>query len=284
MENLRFALPEKWNDGEGFGCASRGLAGTGGDTIVFPQALNGTVVSGQYTDVLEQIGKLQNLDEIQVAIVLFGNAGGENAFLQQLRKCVHCPMVGGGAAIDFAGGRSALLTGGCPVAVFLIADERFRFETQTLCIHEQVLETCTLTLADPRTICTINGVDAVTYLAEKRKQFDLPDTDFEHITLTDLHGINAHLSKPGERIKSGRDLQETMQLRYVPHGQVYDRIRGFYDDPDAIVFGCAGLGGILDRPLDTPSMGLFLFGEVCTVGDHAEFGNLMLSKLRVFKK
>ena len=58
----------------------------------------------------------------------------------------------------------------------------------------------------------------------------------------------------------------------------------FYDDPDAVVFGCAGLGGILERPLDTPSLGLLLFGEVCTVGDHADFGNLMLSKLRVLPK
>ena len=49
-------------------------------------------------------------------------------------------------------------------------------------------------------------------------------------------------------------------------------------------FGCAGLGGILDRPLDTPSLGLLLFGEVCTVDDHAEFGNLMLSKLRIIEK
>ena len=61
-------------------------------------------------------------------------------------------------------------------------------------------------------------------------------------------------------------------------------MHAFYDDPDAIVFGCAGLSGLLDKPLDTDSLGLFLFGEVCTVDGVAEFGNLMLSKLIIRKK
>jgi len=70
----------------------------------------------------------------------------------------------------------------------------------------------------------------------------------------------------------------------VPHEKVYEVMRDFYDDENAIVFGCAGLSGLLDKPLDTKSLGLFLFGEVCTVDGVAEFGNLMLSKLIVQRK
>lgn len=102
--------------------------------------------------------------------------------------------------------------------------------------------------------------------------------------MSDENNVNAHLSKPEDRIKSGRDLCETMILRYVDHARVYETIRGFYDDPEAIVFGCAGLSGILDKPLDTTSLGLFLFGEVCMADDRAEFGNLMLSKLRILPR
>ena len=284
MEKLRFTLPGNWADEAGFGCASLGLPGVNSNTTVFSQPLKGIVLTGGYEDVLHQVETTEKLNSIQVAVVLFGNAGGENDFLRQLRQLLRCPMVGGGAAIDSTTGRAALLTGGSAVAVFLITDDRYRFETQTQCIHADKLEDCVLTLADPRTILTINGVDGATYLAEKKRILGLPETDFEHVTLTDMHGINAHLSKPGDQIKSGRDLQEKMQLRYVPHEKVYDRIRAFYDDPDAIVFGCAGLGGILDGPLDTPSLGLLLFGEVCTAGDHVEFGNLMLSKLRILRK
>lgn len=283
MQKLRFTLPGSWTDGEGFGCASMGLAGAVENAVVWPRMINGTVLTGQYPDVLRQVEQLDNKENVQAAIVLFGNAGGENVFLRQLREILCCPMVGGGAAMDMAAGKSALLTGGSPVAVFLIQDARYRFETETLCIHEY-LEDCVLTLADARTILTINGEDGAVYLAKKKAEFNLPETDFEHLTLTDLYGINAHLSKPGAQIKSGRDLQEKMQLRYIAHEKVYDRICAFYDDPEAIVFGCAGLGGILDRPLDTPSLGLLLFGEVCTVGDHADFGNLMLSKLRILPR
>jgi len=131
---------------------------------------------------------------------------------------------------------------------------------------------------------TIDGVDAVEFYNAKRKEFGLADTDFEHLTLSDLRGVNAHLSQPGDKLKSGRDLQETMLLRYVDHAKVYDTMRAFYDDPDAVVFGCAGLSGILDKPLDTKSLGLFLFGEVCMVEGYAEFGNLMLSKLRMIPR
>ena len=65
---------------------------------------------------------------------------------------------------------------------------------------------------------------------------------------------------------------------------VLPRMQAFYDDPDALIFGCAGLKGILPAELHSPGLGLFLFGEVCTVNDQAEFGNLMLSKLRITKR
>lgn len=284
MQELKFTTTGTWTDGAYFGCASLGLAGTDADTAVFKHPVEGTVLTGTYEAVLQQVEKLENLEQVQAAIVLFGNAGGENEFLRQLRQTLHCPIVGGGAAIDGATGKTALLTGGSPVALLLICDDRYTFEAQSLCVHEQLLEDCTLTLADPRTLLTVNGVDAAAYLSEKKAALGLPDSDFEHLTLTDLYGVNAHLSKPAEQIKSGRDLCQHMQLRYIAHEKVYDTIRAFYDDPDAIVFGCAGLSGILDRPLATPSLGLFLFGEVCTVGDHAEFGNLMLSKLCILPR
>lgn len=58
---------------------------------------------------------------------------------------------------------------------------------------------------------------------------------------------------------------------------------GAWDQADG--FGCAGLGGLLKKPLDTKSLGLFLFGEVCTVAEgNAQFGNLMLSKLTIRAK
>lgn len=286
MEILTFTTTGGWNYPDGFGCASLGLAGICDNSqcaaVSYPNPLKAVKLTGTYEEILNAVSGINT--QIHAAIVLFGNAGGENAFLQHLREHICCPMVGGGAAIDNATGRTALITGNGEAAVLLITDDRYTYKTYTQCIHDEILEECVLTTEDPRTILTINGLDAATYLAQKRKQLGLSDSDFEHLTLSDMSGINAHLSNQGGKIKSGRDVHTKMLLRYVSHEKIYDTMRNFYMDRDAIVFGCAGLSRLLDRPLDTDSLGLFLFGEVCTVDDHVEFGNLMLSKLQIREK
>ena len=286
MTKLNFTTTGCWEPGEGFGCASLGLAGicenSQNKAVSYAEALEGVVITGTYADVLAKVA--ENAQSVYAAIVLFGNAGGENGFLADLQKILSCPMVGGGAAIDGATGKKALLTGGDQAAVLLITDARYTYEAVTQNIHEDILEECTLTMADKRTLLTINGVDAATFLANKRQTLGLADSDFEHMTLSDKLGVNAHLSCVDGVIKSGRDLQETMLLRYVSHEKVYAAMEQFYDDKDAVVFGCAGLSGLLDKPLTTDSLGLFLFGEVCTVDGKSEFGNLMLSKLRIQRK
>lgn len=283
---LAFTTTGAWDMADGFGCASLGLAGVCSNdekiVLAYPEELAGKVFCGTYEQILADVQAFT--DKVQAAIVVFGNAGGENKFLQKLQQIVRCPMVGGGAAIDGATGRSGLIPGGKEAAVFLITDDRFTYRAVTQCIHDNILGQVHLTTADSRTILTINGVDAAQFLAHKRMELGLAETDFEHLTISDMRNVNAHLSCVDGVIKSGRDVQETMILRAVSHDQVYDRMRAFYDDQDAIVFGCAGLSGLLDKPLDTGSLGLFLFGEVCTVDGAAEFGNLMLSKLVIAPK
>jgi len=285
MKQLSFTTTGCWSLSGGFGCASLGLAGICGNdqnhVATDSRMFDAIELTGTYEQILCEAESAAAAQNIQAAIVVFGNVGGENQFLAQLQKFLSCPIVGGGAAIDGATGCKGLITGGGEAAVLLITDDRYTYEAKTLCIHDQILESCTLTLEDPRTILLINGEDAVAFYERKRQELELPESDFEHLTLSDLRNVNAHLSLVDGKLRSGRDLKETMLLRSVDHTQVYDTIRGFYDDPDAIVFGCAGLSGILDKPLDTKSLGLFLFGEVCMSEGYAEFGNLMLSKLLI---
>ncbi len=286
MTQLSFTTTSGFDLLEGFGCASLGLPGVCDNNekrvVTDPRKLEGIALTGTYDEIL--VGVKNERGIARVAILLFGNAGGENAFLKELQKTLTCPIVGGGAAIDFATKTKGLIPGRGEAALLLITDDRYAYETETLCIHDQILETCRLVLEDARTIRTINGVDAVAFYNQKRRELGLSDRDFEHLTLSDLQNVNAHLSIPADKLVSGRDLQETMLLRYVDHDKVYETMRNFYDDRDAVVFGCAGLSGILDKPLDTESLGLFLFGEVCMADGYAEFGNLMLSKLRIVAK
>ncbi len=288
MYKLSFTTTGCWDQAEGFGCASLGLPGfcDNAENRVrnYKTELEGIALTGSYEAMLEAARLEAQAHPICAAIVVFGNAGGENTFLAELQKIISCPMVGGGAAMDGASGHSGLIPGGGPGAVLLITDDRFTYEAKTQCIHTELLGECTVEAEDPRTIRTINGVDAAQFLGQKKRELGLRENDFEHLTLSDLRNVNAHLSCVDGVIKSGRDVQDKMLLRYVPHEQVYEAIRSFYDDPDAIVFGCAGLSGLLDQPLNTPSLGLFLFGEVCTVDGVAEFGNLMLSKLVIQPK
>ena len=288
MTKLCFTTTGAWDLADGFGCASLGLAGVCGNeenrVVTREYPAESTVLTGGYDALLEGVADLLKNEKVYAAIVLFGNAGGENAFMEKLCKLLDCPIVGGGAAIDGATGRTALLTGGNPGALLLFTDERFTYTAETLCIHDDVLQICDVVTADPRTVLTIDGVDAGAFLAEKRKELGLKDTDFEHLTLSDLDDVNAHLSCPEGKIKSGRDVNAKMKLRYVAHEKVYKTMEAFYADADAIVFGCAGLSGLLDKPLTTKSLGLFLFGEVCAVNGKAEFGNLMLSKLKITAK
>lgn len=284
MEKLCFATPAAYDAAAGFGCATLSpiMNGAACECAAYPQALDMECLTGTYETLLTAAQEVAaRRGQPFVTVVVFSNAGGENAFMQRVQTVLHCPMVGGGAAFDAQHG-PALIPGGSQAALALIYDTRYTYRVQTKCIHEMIVDTCRLELADARTIRTINGADAAQYLREQKQALGLAETDFEHLTLTDALGVNAHLSLDGGTVKSGRDLVPEMTLRYVAPDAAFDAIRVFYDDPDAIVFGCAGLGGLLDRPLNTPSLGLFLFGEVCTVGDTAEFGNLMLSKLQIY--
>ena len=267
-----------------FGCASFGFAGNddpNAETVVsLPTELNGDLICGSYADCLTQIPN----KDYQAAIVLLGNAGGENAFIHALQQKLSVPIVGGGAAIHPVTGEAGLITGRGEAAVFLICDDRYCFEACCENIHHDVLGEHSISFTDPRQLDTIDGIDAATWLAAKKAELGLNENDFEHLTFSDLNGINAHLSMVDGKIRSGRDLTEKMLLRYVSAADVYDRMQAFYDDENAVVFGCAGLKGILPKPVDGKSVGLFLFGEVCTKNGVSEFGNLMLSKLRILTK
>ena len=267
-----------------FGAATFGLVGAederAASRIGLPYDLEGEMVCGSYDECLEVIDRLPK-KPWQVGIVLFGNAGGENEFLRKLQDRLPIPFVGGGAAICPETGKSALLTGGGQVAIFLVYDERYTFEVLCENIHYEVLGEHEIGFSDPRRIDSIDGKEPVAWLCEEKEKLGLSPTDFEHLTFSDLKGNNAHLSLVDGTIRSGRDLRTRMLLRYVPKEEVLPRMQSFYDDKDAVVFGCAGLRGILPEKMRARGVGLFLFGEVSYADGQSEFANLMLSKLRI---
>ncbi|MCF0145776.1 MAG: hypothetical protein HUJ73_04230, partial [Eubacterium sp.] len=264
---------------EDFGCASFGLAGSEDPLCPcrksFDRDLEGTMLCGSYENILSSVPE----GRWQAAVVLLGNAGGENVFVRSLSEKAGCPVTGGAAAIDPVDGRKGLIPGRGEAAVFLISDPRYKIEVFSQNIHSEILGTYSVTFEDPRFADQIDGQDALSWLTAQKERLGIPASDFEHLTLCDPSGINAHLSAPDGKLFSGRDLAPEMILRYVPDAD--EAMAAFYDDPDAVIFGCAGLKSLLTRPMPDTGLGLFMFGEVCTVDGVSDFGNLMLSKLRV---
>ena len=282
MKKIVFYEP-KYEPGEDmFGAATLGFAGKSTDkedeAYEFPISLQGIQLNGSYREILSRIpGK-----EYKLAIVLFGNAGGENLFLQELSRKLNCPIIGGGAAMD--GERGGLIAGAGQASVLLIDDENYDVQIEMKNIHTHVLGTCKVEFDDPRVIKTIDGMEPALWLNNQKNILGIEETDFEHFTLSDKNGVNAHLSKNGDFIVSGRDLESEMLVRYVKPEEVYESVYSFYnDEEDTIIFGCAGLKAITGEITPIKSLGLYLFGEICMAEDRAVFGNLMLSKLRLHK-
>ena len=282
MKKTVFYEP-KYEPGEDmFGAATLGFAGKSTDkedeAYEFPISLQGIQLNGSYREILSRIpGK-----EYKLAIVLFGNAGGENLFLQELSRKLNCPIIGGGAAMD--GERGGLIAGAGQASVLLIDDENYDVQIEMKNIHTHVLGTCKVEFDDPRVIKTIDGMEPALWLNNQKNILGIEETDFEHFTLSDKNGVNAHLSKNGDFIVSGRDLESEMLVRYVKPEEVYESVYSFYDDEEnVIVFGCAGLKAITGEITPIKSLGLYLFGEICMAKNQAVFGSLMLAKLRLHK-
>jgi len=276
---LTFSTPCGFGDGV-FG-ASFGFAGAMDPAAnlhrTFPRDLEGVLLTGSIADLPAAVPAAH----YRAGVVLLGNCGGEDAFVRALQEKAQCPLAGGSAAIDPVTGEKALILGRGEAAVFLITDSRFAITVESRNIHETILEECRITMESPRVIASVNGKEPVAWFTEQRRAHGIAETDFEHMTLSDTLGVNAHLSVVDGKLCSGRDLEQTMLLRLVEEENVLPRMQAFYDDPTALVCGCAGLKGILPGPIASPGTGLFLFGEVCTVQDQSRFGNLMLSKLCV---
>ena len=278
--NMTFNIPCTCVRDVPFGCATLGFAGREEKRYTFPADLNGIVLTGSYDEILAAIPA----GSYQAGVVLFGNAGGENEFMRKLQDKAGCPFAGGGAAMDLATGTGALISGGGEAAVLLIHDERYDVSVVSENIHYDILGEHDITMDGARVLKAVDGVDAAEWLSAKKAELGLADGDFEHLTFADPNGVNAHLSCPDGVIRSGRDLCPRMTLRYLAPDKVQERMQKFYDDENAVIFGCAGLKGILNGPITSPGAGLFLFGEVCTFNGVSEFGNLMCSKLSVVKK
>ena len=269
-------------NGDVFGSMTYGFT----DTDVFSEEvrhytdLEGDSVYGSYEECLSLARS--SGEKTKAAVIFTNNMGGENAFVEALSGVLACPVAGGGAAIGDDPTVGSLPLQDARAGLFCITDPRVSIKAEYENIHSHIIGEYELGFTDPRVLDTVNGENAADFLRTIKTRYGFAENDFEHITFSTMEGINAHLNRnDGINIRSGRDLQQRMLLRYVDANEVQDRIERFYSERNTVVFGCAGLRGIMDHSFRAESFGGFFFGEICFVNNHADFGNLMLSRLHI---
>jgi hypothetical protein len=282
------------DDGRTFGCASHGIAAAGAWCGPEEAAaagwsdngLKGEVVAGTYDAVLARLG--QFAWKPAAAIALFAQGGGVEAFLERWHeRFPDVPVAGGGAALGAGQTFGELLPAAEDVAVLLIADGVWRVES--LNVHDPVGETVEFRADGPRTITQVRETPAdgwqpaAPFFRAWQTACDRAAGDCESITFSDVSGRNVHVSFDGERLHTGADLPADgrLALRTVSRAEAARRLAAFCAEPNALVFGCAGLRSLFDAPLPIGSGTLvgFMFGELVTRAGRPQFGNLMAARL-----
>lgn len=270
------------NEGIDHGCLTDGFSDRGKGVRTAELPFTHKAFAGTYEEVIAFAEKEGG--QARAAIVMTDGAGGENEFVLRLSKICGCPVVGGGAARSFGTPGDGLFcspaSSGTAQADICLLFGNTPVHSVMRNIHSHIIGEFELGLDGPRILKTIGGEDAARFLKAKKEELGFAASDFEHLTFSTLAGVNAHLSEVGGIIRSGRDLEEKMVLRYVKADEVQGKMEEFYNEkPDSIVFGCAGLKGITPDAFECRNMGLFLFGEICALDGVSDFGNLMLSRI-----
>jgi hypothetical protein len=281
------------DDGATFGCASHGIAGPGRwdspeaeALLMSPRPVAGEVVAGRYAEVLAQLGQLAFAP--RTAIVLFARATGMEVFLERWRQLfAGLPTAGGAAARGADQERGKLRPVAEDVAVLLITEADW--QADSLNVHQATGLVVEFEANGPRTITRLrrpaesNWESAAAFLRARQAEFGRAEGDCESITFCDGGGRNLHVSRAGECLQTGADLPPDgrLSLRITPRAAVAAHLGRFCSPPEALVFACAGLRGLLDAtlPVAEGTLVAFMYGEVVTLGGHAQIGNLMASRL-----
>ena len=242
-------------------------------------------MAGRYAEVLEKLSQTPLVP--QAAIILFSRGTGVEHFLERWQELFpKIPAAGGAAARGAGQEHGELLPPAEDVAVLLLTDGPWQAET--LNAHDAG-PTWEFQADGPRTLARLRQSSygewepAAAVFRALQTGSGRGKEDCETITLSDSKGRNLHCSIAGDSLQTGADLPADgkLQLRTTSRAAVAEKIRRFCAEPDALVFGCAGLRGLLETPFETGARSLagFMFGELVTLAGRPQFGNLMATRL-----
>lgn len=280
------------DDGRTFGCAVHGYCNNTlwvnpdvKSVVNWNNELEGIVLSGSYEEVIDKIKTLEFTPKIAVAV--FSKAMGMEDFICTVKSLVKgIPMVGGGAALGPNQTIGEILPSAEEVALLLVSEGDFKIEVMN--VHKTIEKEVLIETTSPRFIHRIkemvgeNWENAAEYFIRQQNHYGLNSEDFESFTFSNENECNIHCSVSKDGLKSGANLPKNNRLisRLTDKESATKAIALFISSENALVFGCAGLRGLLKKEITSGENSLagFLFGELVTLKDESMFGNLMMVK------
>jgi hypothetical protein len=289
-----------WNPGssavkgpEIFGCSVNGLSF--GDSWLKPEEdaiaawnnkIPGLVFSGTFKSVLNSLKTLSFTPVICIA--LFRHGQGPDLFLKNISLTLpHIPVIGGGAAFLQSGSAGELAPDGEDVTLFAVA--RGNYTIHSLNIYDntgisvEVKRKTDREFEFLRILPDGKWQNAVDYFHKQQEMRDIDRSNFELMTFADSNDRNMHFRTDGHSLISGADLPDDnlLFLKVTSREKAEKKLAGFIAVENALIFGCAGVGSLLSKPVYPANNSLlaFMFGEVFTFLDQPMFGNLMLARL-----
>lgn len=276
-----------------FGCASHGFATASswvepnmGEYSIWDETIKGTVFSGEYEKVLNNLKDCGFKPSICIAF--FRKPLGMERFILGFRKLLsNVPIIGGRAAV----GEGQHMGDVLPMAedVVLLAVAEGEFELQSLNIFDDTGIEIEINKISDREFDRIrllpdgNWQPALGFNRQQQEIRGISQDDFESLTFHDGYKRNIHCSVKDDKIVTGANLPDNgrLMLCEVSRADATRRLSEFISKERSLVIGCAGIRSLVTEPLITGRCSLagFLFGELVTCNNQPMFGNLMLARL-----
>ncbi len=260
-------------------------------SVYWNEKFQGSILAGKYDEVLADLQLLEYKPKLCIA-VFTKNAGVElfiNRFVQIMPGIT---LAGGVAAIGDEQLKNELIPGSEDIRLFAFAEGCFEF--QSLNIYEktgievEIKRTSDRNFELLRVIPDGSWQNAADFYHGQQKIFDIECSDFESLTFSDRNDRNLHFSLVGNSLHSGADLPDDniLLLRVTNKNNVEERVADFISGEHSLIFGCAGIRSLIQKPLFTGQNSLagFMFGEIVAVNHKAKFGNLMVTKIKLLEK
>ncbi len=243
--------------------------------------LEADTLSGTYREVLNMLSQLKPVPR---ALIVLGVKGtGLEAFLQELPPEIALLPIAGGvvARHDLEG--SGTMYPECPeVTVCALLEGQWR--AKTVSFHRHTEKHLTVDASSPRHIQHIDmdgrSHSPIDWFVQSAASVGIREGIWDRLAFRTAEGRILHASPDTDGIKVGADLPASGLLELVVFDESYGRETLNHLPKGSLVFGCAGLNGLmsLERPWSSHPTA-YLYGEVVVLSGKPSFANLSFSLL-----